>query len=278
MTNATIVILGAGNMGSSLAGGLIAKNYPPEKILMTDPETEKLTQIQNQLHIRTTTDNHAAVQQADVLILAVKPQVMTQVVTEIASLVQQKKPLIISIAAGILEHSLQKWLGGQCAIVRSMPNTPALIGCGATALFANQFVTPEQHNLAESILRAVGTIVWLQDEELMDTVTALSGSGPAYFFLIIEALQVAAEELGLPADTARMLTTQTAYGAARMAMETDMDIVTLRKKVTSPGGTTEKALQTLEENHLRVILKSALIAAKNRSHELSQLFATERNT
>lgn len=269
MTHSNIAIIGSGHMGSSLLGGLIANHYPPEKIWITDSDTAKLEQLKNQFKIHTTTKNQEAIEMADAVILAVKPQVLSDVAHEIAKSVQYKKPLIISIAAGVRADSIQKWLGGNVAIVRAMPNVPALIGCGATGLFANSMVSEEQHNWAESILRAISLVVWLNDEKHMDTVTALSGSGPAYFFLIMEALQNAAQELGLDKESARLLTLQTAFGAARMALESDVDVRELRHQVTSPGGTTEQAVKVLEENHLRDIFKKALIAAKERSEELA---------
>ena len=189
----------------------------------------------------------------------------------LAEIIQVRKPLILSIAAGIQEASIQHWLGGKIAIVRAMPNTPALIGCGAAALHANAYVSHEQRNMAESILRSTGITIWLSDESLMDAVTALSGSGPAYFFLMMEALQQAAENQGLPTETARLLTLQTALGAARMAIESGKPLDELRQQVTSKGGTTEKAISILEENHIRAIYQQALDAAKKRAEELGEL-------
>lgn len=275
MTKATIAILGGGNMGASLLGGLIANDYPREKLWITDPDTEKRQQLQNQFQVNVSGDNHAAIEQANVIILAVKPQVLAPVALDIADKIQKKQTLVISIAAGVREQSIQKWLGGNASIVRAMPNTPALIGCGATAMYANQYVSAAQHDLAESILRAVSLVVWVEDEKWMDTVTALSGSGPAYFFLVIEALQNAAQELGLPADIARLLTLQTAFGASRMALESEVEADELRKRVTSPGGTTEQAIRILEENQLREIFKMALTAARKRSEELAELLDKE---
>lgn len=275
MTTATIAILGAGHMGSSLLGGLIANHYPPNQLWVTDPELEKLQHLKKQFQINISTDNHEAVQNADVVILAVKPQILASVAKEITPQIQRVKPLIISIAAGVRESSIQKWLGGDTAIVRAMPNTPALIGCGATALYANKWVSENQRNLAETILRAVSLVVWINDEKFMDSITALSGSGPAYFFLVIEALQTAAMELGLPEETARLLTLQTAYGAARMALESDVDIIELRRRVTSPGGTTERALQVLE-GKIHSLFKEALVAAKQRSEELAEILEKEK--
>lgn len=270
MTTETIAILGAGNMGGSLLSGLIANKYPKDNLWIADPEQEKLNHFKNEYKINITTDNTIAINAADVVVFAIKPQIFSQVAKSLVNSVQQKKPLIISVAAGITENHIQQWLGGKLAIVRSMPNTPALIRAGATALYANEFVTQEQHNLAESILRAVGVINWIKEEKLMDVITALSGSGPAYFFLIIEALQNAAIELGLSAETAQLLAQQTAYGSARMALESDLDMVELRRRVTSPGGTTEQAIKVLEENNLREIFKKAIMAATKRSQELAQ--------
>ncbi len=266
-----IAIIGAGNMGSSLIGGLINTGHPCGKIWATDPDNEKLEHLHQSFQINTTPENSKAAQAADILVLAVKPQLFAQVAKDLAPQIQAHKPLVISIAAGIRESSIQHWLGGNTAIVRAMPNTPALIGCGATGLYANPFVTNEQHSLAESILRSVGVVVWLPDEKLMDTVTALSGSGPAYFFLMMETLQQAAEQLGLSADIARLLTLQTALGAARMAIESGKPLDELRRNVTSPGGTTEKAVSVLENSNIRTLFKNALQAAKLRSEELAEL-------
>lgn len=271
MTTSVIAIIGAGNMGSSLIGGLINSGHPADKLIATDTSAEKLAQLAQTFHIHTTDDNSKAIAMADTVVLAIKPQLFATVVSQIKPIVQQRHPLIISIAAGIREAHIQHWLGDKQAIVRAMPNTPALIGSGAAALFANPYVNDEQRNLAESILRAVGVIVWVTEESLMDTVTALSGSGPAYFFLMMEALQEAAQELGLPAETARLLTLQTALGAARMAIESGKPLEELRHNVTSPGGTTEKAIGVLEENHLKAIFKKAIQAAKYRSEELADL-------
>lgn len=275
MIKATIAIIGAGNMGSSLLGGLVANQFAPENIYIADKHLPRLEQLKKQFNIHITTENKIAVQNADVILLAVKPQIMAEVAKEIASIVSQKKPLIISIAAGIRESALQHWLGKNIPIVRCMPNTPALINCGASALFANSFVSAAQHELAENILRAVGIVVWLNEEKLMDAVTALSGSGPAYFFLQMEAMQKAGENLGLPADIARLLTLQTALGAARMALESERSIVELRESVTSPGGTTEKALQILENGKIRELFHAAITAATKRSEELAETFGKE---
>lgn len=278
MNKATIAMLGGGNMGASLIGGLIADNYPKDKLWVTDLREEQLKLLKQQFGIHTTTDNLTAVKTADIIVLAVKPQVLAAVATELREIIQKRKPLVISIAAGIREKSLQHWLGDNIPIVRCMPNTPALIGCGASALYANSFVTPFQKSEAESILRAVGLVVWLTEEKLMDVVTALSGSGPAYFFMVMEILQHAAEELGLPKDIARLLTLQTAFGSARMALESEETTLNLRKQVTSPGGTTEQALRVLEDENIRRIFTHALNAAQKRSEELAKILGHEAET
>lgn len=275
MSSTSITLIGAGNMGTSLLGGLINHGYHAETIWVSDPDPQKLSQLQKQFHVHITTSNQEAIQSSDVIILAVKPQVLKTVAVEMREHFNHQKPLIVSIAAGIRLQSLQEWLGESLPIVRVMPNTPALIGCGASALYANQFVSTQQKELAESILQAVGISVWLDAESQMDTVTALSGSGPAYFFLIIEALQDAAIKLGLPAEIARVLTLQTAYGASRMALDNPADVISLRHQVTSPGGTTESALQLLEKENIRETLLKTLQAAQNKSIELATQFAKE---
>jgi pyrroline-5-carboxylate reductase len=268
MKNTTITLIGAGNMGAALLSGLIANGLSPQQLWITDPDAEKLNSLQNQFGIYTTPNNEEAVKMADVVILAVKPQMIPNIAQQLAATIQSHQPLVISIAAGITESNLQAWLGENTAIIRCMPNTPALIRCGASALHANTFVTPEQRSLAESILRAVGITVWLDQEEQMDAVTALSGSGPAYFFLLIEMMQDIGKKMGLSAETAQLLTLQTALGATRMALETGEAAHELRHKVTSPGGTTEAALKNMEDNNIRDIFTRALLAAQKRSAEL----------
>jgi pyrroline-5-carboxylate reductase len=271
MTQPTIAFIGAGNMAGSLIRGLVADGYDPGQIVAADPSTTQLSVLRSQTGVRTAGDNAAAIASAEVVVLAVKPQVLQTVARQIADAVQARRPLVISVAAGIRERTLQTWLGGGVPLVRTMPNTPAMIGAGATVLHASPEVTPEQQDTAESIMRAVGLTRWVEDEGLMDAVTALSGSGPAYFFLVMEAMEQAAVELGIPGETARLLTLQTALGAARMAMESNDDPATLRRRVTSPGGTTERALAVFEEQGLRATFGAALKAARDRSVELSDL-------
>ncbi|WP_006786307.1 pyrroline-5-carboxylate reductase [Thiorhodospira sibirica] len=269
--NETLAFLGAGNMARSLISGLIQNGWNPSALWATDINPQTLHALNEGFtHIHTTDDNALALAHAEVVVLAVKPQSLAELARAIAPQVAQRKPLLISIAAGVTLGDLEHWLGGEAALVRCMPNTPALIGCGATALFANARVSPEQRALAESILRAVGLTVWLEEEGQLDAVTALSGSGPAYFFLIMEALEDAGVSLGLERDTARLLALQTAFGAAKLALESDEDAATLRARVTSRGGTTEQALAVLEQGRLRDVFQQALEAAHHRSRELAQ--------
>jgi pyrroline-5-carboxylate reductase len=275
MNNKTIAFIGCGNMAASLINGLIADGYDPKKIIASDPDSAKTAQLSSHLGINTAADNSSAIEHAEMVVLAVKPQMLEQVATAMAPAVQKGQPLVISIAAGVLEQDIENWLGGDIALVRTMPNTPAMIKVGATVLHANSMVTSEQKNQAETILRAVGLTQWVDDEALLDAVTALSGSGPAYFFLVMEAMEAAAVKLGLPAETAHLLTLQTALGAARMAMESSDTPAVLREKVTSPGGTTEAALKRFEEGELRDLFTQALTEARNRSIELSKLLGSK---
>jgi pyrroline-5-carboxylate reductase len=258
-------------MATSLVAGLIADGFERTRITVSDPDSEKLSQLAANFGIHTESDNHKALAGAGILVLAVKPQVLETVCREIAEPVQRHKPLIISIAAGIRLATLKEWLGDNLALVRSMPNTPAMIQSGASGLYADIDVSKEQRSQAESILRAVGLTRWVEEESLIDAVTAVSGSGPAYFFLVMEAMEEAAIGMGLDPQTARLLTLQTALGASRMAMESSDSPATLRQKVTSPGGTTECALGILEEGELRTLFRRALEGARDRSRELSDI-------
>lgn len=270
MTFSNIAIIGAGNMGACLAHGILAKGYPKDKISIADPSREKL-KIFLDAGIKTTNDNIEAIQQADVILFAIKPALMSEVLHALAVEIQKKKPLLISIAAGVRAKSIDRFVGGEIPIVRAMPNTPAMLGCGATALFANAHVNTENKNLAETLLRSVGITVWVEEENLMDAVTALSGSGPAYFFLVIEALQKAGVQLGLSPEVAQLLSLQTAYGACRMALESEKNVEQLRQDVTSPQGTTEAAIKVLQKENLSQIFLDALNAANTRAKELAEV-------
>ena len=270
MSQEQIAFIGAGNMAAALIGGLIADGTPAQHIIASDPSAERLAALAG-TGIQTTTSNAEAAGMAGVLVLAVKPQMLKEVCAGLVETVRQQRPLVISIAAGVRTGELADWLGGDVALIRTMPNTPAMIQCGATVLFAGPGVSTEQRDAAEHVMRAVGLTRWVEDEGLLDAVTALSGSGPAYYFLFMEAMEAAAARLGLSADTAHLLTLQTALGAARMAMESSDDLATLRRKVTSPGGTTEQAIRTFEEAGLRELVDKALTAARDRSEELSRI-------
>jgi len=276
MNKLKISFIGAGNMASSLIGGLLADGNAPANIHIADTNSEQLNALQRRFAVTICQSNNAATEAADILILAVKPQGLKQLAEEIRETVQRTQPLVISIAAGVQEKDLNRWLGNNVAIVRVMPNTPALIQAGASGLYANEKVTEDQRNSAETIMRAVGVAVWVDSEQQMDAVTAISGSGPAYYFLFMEAMQTAGQELGLNAETARLLTLQTAFGATKMALESSEDCAGLRQRVTSPGGTTEQALHTFEAGELRQLIKQAVTAAANRSQELGQLLGEER--
>jgi pyrroline-5-carboxylate reductase len=265
-----LAFIGAGNMASSIIGGLVAKGFPPKRITASDPHQETLDRLKAIAPVRTVTSNENVVADADVVVLAVKPQVMKEVLEPLAATLQQSRPLIISIAAGIEIRSIEQWLGAALPIVRCMPNTPALVQVGATALYANAAVSDEQRQQADNILRAVGIALWVEREAQLDAVTAVSGSGPAYFFLVMEAMQAAGEKLGLPADVARTLTLQTALGAAQMAISSDVDAAELRRRVTSPKGTTERAIAAFEQGGLRDLFERALQACNDRSQELAR--------
>ncbi|MGZ5007945.1 MAG: pyrroline-5-carboxylate reductase [Methylobacter sp.] len=265
-----IGFIGGGNMASSLISGLIASGHAAEQIWVSDINPDTLENLKKQLNVNTSANNDDIVNAVDVVVLAVKPQTLGPVAQNIAAPVQQKKSLVVSIAAGINQNSLSRWLGADTAIVRCMPNTPALVLTGATALHANDKVSAEQRDLAENILRAVGIALWVEDEAELDAVTAVSGSGPAYYFLLMEAMEKAALELGLTQETARLLVQQTALGAAKIALESDESPEQLRKRVTSPGGTTQRAIETFEQGGFTELVSKALHAARDRSIEMSK--------
>lgn len=270
MKTRTIGFIGGGNMATSLMSGLIASGHSPQQIWVSDTAAATLQAHRDRLGVNVSTDNCQVVQEVDVVVLAVKPQILRDVALQIAPIVRQKKSLVVSIAAGISQTSLALWLGGDSAIVRCMPNTPALVLTGATALHANANVDDEQKDLAENILRAVGISLWVDNESELDAVTAVSGSGPAYFFLMMEAMEQAAVQMGLSERTARLLVQQTALGAAKIALESAESPTQLRERVTSPGGTTQKAIETFQQNGFAELVSKALLAARDRSIEMSK--------
>jgi pyrroline-5-carboxylate reductase len=276
MTNAAskIAFIGGGNMARSLIGGLVHNGVSVHNVSASEPNTELREALALDFGIATHASNADAARDANVLVLSVKPQVMKTVCEDLRETVQSTHALIVSIAAGITIDQLDRWLGGNVSIVRCMPNTPALIGAGATGLCANARVTSAQRVLAQGIVDAVGLSRWIDDEAAMDTVTALSGSGPAYFFLLVEALEEAAVAQGLPRDAARELAAQTCLGAGRMLRESDVDAAELRRRVTSPNGTTQAALESFAADKFTDIVARAVAAAKKRGGELSKQMDT----
>lgn len=273
MTQAKITFIGAGNMASSIIGGLISKGFAANSITATDLYQPSLDTLSAEFGINTSDDNGLVAQQSDVIVLAIKPQVMEQVCRDLSSHLAHK-PMIVSIAAGIDIASLNSWLGNDLAIVRCMPNTPALVQTGASGLFANARTSAEQKMLANDILEAVGVVQWLEREALIDPVTAVSGSGPAYYFLFMEAMIEAGIAQGLSRENATELTLQTALGAAKLAQSSDVDVAELRRRVTSPNGTTEQAVLSFEQQGIRDMVATAMQACSDRSIEMAKELGT----
>lgn len=270
MSKPLIAFIGAGNMATSIVGGLVAAGHPAQRIRAADPFPESLQRLSEVAPIVACSSNIEAVTGADVVILAVKPQVMAAVCTDISSALRSGDILVMSIAAGITINSMQSWLGEQTPLVRCMPNTPALLGSGASGLYASDGVSPQQRDWAAQILAAVGVIEWVPAESDLDTVTALSGSGPAYFFMLLEAMIDTAVDQGLSRETATRLALQTGLGAAHMGLESDVDLAELRRRVTSPGGTTEAAVKSFEAAGLKTIVSNAMQAAADRADAMAR--------
>ncbi len=254
-------------MASSLIGGLIANGRDAQDIVACDIDDARLAQLTERFGIRTSTDGLAAATSAEVVVLAVKPQVMRTACESLADLPHDSGQLFVSVAAGTPASAIDDWLGSDRAIVRCMPNTPALVQLGATGLFANPRTNPAQRQLATELLQAVGIVIAVDEEAQLDAVTAISGSGPAYFFYFIELLSNAGVRLGLPRDTAAALARQTALGASTMAR--DDDVIDLRARVTSKKGTTEQAILSFQANDLQHLVDSATAAAAERARELA---------
>jgi pyrroline-5-carboxylate reductase len=264
-----IAFIGGGNMARSLIGGLVARGTPAASIRVAEPIASVRDALARDFGVLTFVDNAAAVVGSSAWVLAVKPQGIRKVCEDLAAAAQSTHPLIVSIAAGITSTQLERWLGGDVAVVRTMPNTPALLGAGVTGLFANHRVDAMQRAGAASLLEATGKTVWIEDESRMDAVTAVSGSGPAYVFLLAEAMQAAGEAEGLSTDAARTLVQHTILGAARMLIENDEPPAELRRRVTSPGGTTQAAIETFEAGAFRDLVTRAIRAATERGRQLS---------
>jgi pyrroline-5-carboxylate reductase len=268
----TAAFIGGGNMGGALIRGLIARGLPAQKISVGEAHQPRRIQLADELGVHVTADNREAVQGADVVVLAVKPQDMAGTVQTLSAVFAQRLPLVLSIAAGIRVADIETWCGPGVAVVRAMPNRPALNGAGATAMYAPEAVREEQRTLAAQVLGAVGTTVWVKAEDHIDVVTALSGSGPAYFFLLAELMTDAAVHLGLDRASAQELAIQTLYGSGLMARASDGDLARLRAEVTSKGGTTEAAVRSFDAANLRGIVAAAVTAAAERGREMAQAF------
>jgi pyrroline-5-carboxylate reductase len=261
-------------MARSLIGGLLARGWRTQQIVVADPMAEQLEALRTQLAIRVTDDNATAAREADIVVLSVKPQEMRRAAVGIKAAIAARRPLLISVAAGIRASDIQRWLPG-VPIVRSMPNRPALQGCGMTGLYATPDVSTERRAQAEQILGAVGATLWLEHEQHMDIVTAVSASGPAYFFLLIEMLEHAGVAQGLAPEVSRRLAVETAYGSGAMARAAGETPAVLRQQVTSKGGTTEAAVRVLEERGLREAFDAAVAAATRRAAQLADEFGSD---
>ena len=275
-TSPTISFIGAGNMASAIIGGMLDSGFKAANIWVSAPDDNHLQSIRKQFGVSVTTDNRYCAEQADMVVLAVKPQVMASVCSDIAPVVQNPRPLMVSIAAGLEASTLDEWLGGGLPLVRLMPNTPSLVGKGAAGLYANDQVKEKQKTMVESVFNSIGSALWVEDESLLHAVTALSGSGPAYFFLMLEALEEAATDAGIAGETARALAIQTMAGAAEMAGRSEHAPGQLKRNVMSPGGTTEQAIQTFEEGGMRDLVKKAYSAAYKRSGEMAKELANKQ--
>lgn len=273
MSDQHLTVLGGGHMGRALIGGLLRSGTRPERLRVGEASEAARLALARELGVSASADNARAVDGASIVVLAVKPQQAAAVVAELAPLLRAQRPLLLSVAAGVRTAQLAAWCGPGVPVARAMPNRPALLGAGATALYAPPSVGSELRAAAERIARAVGEAVWVSEEDLLDAVTALSGSGPAYFFLLAELMAEAATGLGLPSAVAKRLAAATLYGAGLMAATGDADLARLRAEVTSKGGTTEAALGVFASADLEATVGDALAAAARRARELGALAA-----
>jgi pyrroline-5-carboxylate reductase len=269
MENKTVIgFIGAGNMAYALIKGLLSNGFDAKNINVSDSNEELLINRQSELKITTYSDNNSLLDNSDIVVFAVKPQVLSIVCLQLKNKVKPNH-LFVSIVAGIRGNDINRWLGGNFALVRTMPNTPALFQSGVTGLFANDLVSNQQKELVTSILSSVGQCFWVDDEKLIDAITAISGSGPAYFFLLMQSITQAATALGLDEKTANSLSIQTSLGASLMATKSGKDSKTLRKEVTSPNGTTQAAIESFQDQNFEGIVAAATRAAYDRARELS---------
>ena len=275
MSNKHLAILGGGNMGRALIGGMLRRGTRPEHITVGESSPAAREALSADFGVQSTADNAAAVEPASVIVVAVKPQMAGAVLAPLQPALQRARPVVISIAAGIRLAALESWCGAGVPVIRAMPNRPALVGAGATGLFAPASVAAAHREVAERVMQAVGEVIWVAAEDDLDVVTALSGSGPAYFFLLAELLTQGAIDLGLDPEAARRLAIATLHGAGQLAHSGDGDLARMRAEVTSKGGTTEAAVKAFEAADLRGIVARALEAATRRGRELAAQFGAQ---
>lgn len=271
MSHLELTVLGGGNMGRALIGGLLRHGMRPEQIAVGESQEAARASLSREFGIAATPDNATAVRKANLIVLAVKPQDAGSVLAPLAPELRQRLPVVVSVAAGVRIEALQSWCGAGVPVIRAMPNRPALVGAGVTGLFAPAEVDASCRAMAAQIMQSVGEVVWVATEDALDVVTALSGSGPAYFFLLAEAMAQAGVDLGLPADAARRLSIATLHGAGLLAQGSDGDLGRLRAEVTSKGGTTEAALRVLQAADFNELVARAIAAAARRSRELADM-------
>ena len=264
--------IGGGNMAAAIVGGLLQKGFQAVDICLAEHDPARRAWLTQEYGVAVE-ESAAACLRADVVVLAVKPQQLRQALSDLPEL--RAAQLVLSVAAGVRAADISRWLKAHAAVARAMPNTPALVGEGMTGLFALPGVSETQRDWAERIMAAVGRVVWVEDEVMIDAVTAISGSGPAYVFYFIEALEQAGLALGLPAQTARLLSLQTFYGASALASRDAASPAELRARVTSKGGTTERGLQALADGHVQAVIERAARAAAERAHEMGDLFGKD---
>ncbi|MBP6057836.1 MAG: pyrroline-5-carboxylate reductase [Nitrosomonas sp.] len=265
-----ITFIGGGNMASALISGLLQQGYAAKQIHVVEINAENREKVKHEFGVSAAADLTSGIAESDAVLLSVKPQQLFELTQKLAPLLRNQ--LIISIAAGICATDIIRWLGGYQRVVRAMPNTPSLVRSGVAGLYANSDVGEQDRKNAESILAAVGSTLWVDEEEMLHAVTAISGSGPAYVFYFIESMQQAGIELGLTPVQARQLSLQTFVGASKLASLSDEEAVTLRARVTSKGGTTEQAIRTMEKNDIKCKIIAAIHAANERSREMSDEF------
>ena len=270
MSSYRVGFIGGGNMARALAGGLTSSGYPPANLLIADPNSEQRAILRHDLPgVKVTADNDEVARAADCLVLAVKPKMMREVCRGLAAAVQQKRPLVISVAAGTHSRDIDDWLGAELAVVRVMPNQPAMLLEGASGMFANELTSSEQRDRATEIISAVGSVVHVHDEDSIDAVTAISGTGPAYFYFLIDMLMQAAEEFGLDAQAAHKLVMDTAKGSAALASVSGESMSAMIEHVRSPGGTTAAAFEVFDDENVREVFAKAFTAARDRAVELA---------